>query len=570
MMARIPILQRRKRLMRSLPAGFMLAVLLGSGNVVAGGAPSADTGLTYDRTIRLGERMYREGLLPSGEPVQAIVKGDIPVEGTAFSCVSCHLRGGLGSIEGNVYTPPTNGSILFQPLKKIHKGVEIKYGEAPLRRPAYTDETLAEVIRSGIDPTGKVLNDIMPRYLLEDADIALLTSYLKSLSARFSPGVSDTSIRFATVIAEDVRAEDREAMLSALETYIAFKNNMRKNYQRTTTARDRMMAKAMSTSKEIEPRTLTLSRWVLKGPPETWGSQLEEYNRKEPPFVLLGGITGGEWEPIHRFCEENRIPCLFPNTDFPVISDSDWYTLYLSKGYFQEGEGAARYLNGKGELLQGKAIVQIVRASREGRGLADGFTRTWSALGHGAPVTITLKAGEELTRDTLLPLLAGEEPAVILLWDGPGALPALTVLAAGKNRPEMVFVSSGYLGEKMWSLPAQVRDFTYLTYPYRLPQDKPKSPMGVTINFQVADNKIAKQTYALVQVLSMAVMEIKGNYYRDTFLDVIGMSMDRVAPLYERLSFGPGQRYASKGCYIVQLTQGEKPELVKKSPWVIH
>jgi hypothetical protein len=46
--------------------------------------------------------------------------------------------------------------------------------------------------------------------------------------------------------------------------------------------------------------------------------------------------------------------------------------------------------------------------------------------------------------------------------------------------------------------------------------------------------------------------------------------MDQEVPLFERLSFGPGQRYASKGCYIVQLSKGEKPGLIKKSDWVIH
>ena len=63
---------------------------------------------------------------------------------------------------------------------------------------------------------------------------------------------------------------------------------------------------------------------------------------------------------------------------------------------------------------------------------------------------------------------------------------------------------------------------------------------------------------------------MKGNYYRDNFLDAIGMIDDLEVPLYVRLSFGPGQRYASKGCYIVQLSKGEKPVLVRKSDWVIQ
>lgn len=65
-------------------------------------------------------------------------------------------------------------------------------------------------------------------------------------------------------------------------------------------------------------------------------------------------------------------------------------------------------------------------------------------------------------------------------------------------------------------------------------------------------------------------MDMKGNFYRDYFLEVISMNRDVEFPLYERLSFGPGQRYASKGCYIVQLSNGAEPELVKKSDWVLH
>jgi hypothetical protein len=63
---------------------------------------------------------------------------------------------------------------------------------------------------------------------------------------------------------------------------------------------------------------------------------------------------------------------------------------------------------------------------------------------------------------------------------------------------------------------------------------------------------------------------MKEQFYRDYFLDIIAMSQDLDVPLYERLSFGPGQRYASKGCYIVQLGPGKKPELIKRSEWVIH
>ena len=177
---------------------------------------------------------------------------------------------------------------------------------------------------------------------------------------------------------------------------------------------------------------------------------MEEYNRKEPAFALIGGITKGEWKPIHQFSEDNHIPCLFPNTDFPVISRTDWYTLYLSKGYYQEGEAAARYLNNRGEFLKGRPIVQIVRDSREGRALQAGFQETWRELGHGELVTLTLKPGEKLAGDVMQRLLTKEKPGAVVLWDGSAALLELETLARDKNRPEMVFVSSSYLGKDVW------------------------------------------------------------------------------------------------------------------------
>ena len=74
----------------------------------------------------------------------------------------------------------------------------------------------------------------------------------------------------------------------------------------------------------------------------------------------------------------------------------------------------------------------------------------------------------------------------------------------------------------------------------------------------------------LQQAISQGLNLINDNLYRDHLLDVMSMQMDVVVRDYERLSFGPGQRYASKGCYIIQLGPGEVPELIQKSDWVIY
>ncbi len=384
--------------------------------------------------------------------------------------------------------------------------------------------------------------------------------------------MTDTTLRIATIISDDVSPEERDVMLAPLEDYFTYRNNSAKAYG--IGKRQSRMTETMLGSRDAAYLDLKLSLWVLKGPPQTWRGQLEEFYRAEPVFALLGGSTSGEWKPIHDFSEANRIPSLFPFTNLPVISETDWYTLYLSKGYYQEGEGAARYLNSRGDLLKGRAIVQIVRSSQEGRALTAGFLETWRDIGNQPPLTVTLKAEETLTAELLQQVLAKEKPAAVVIWDGPEALPALETLPAGKNMPEVVFVSSGYLGKDVWSLREGLRDFVYITYPFRLPQDEAGQRFSIPFmrNMEVKGDAqlILKRTYAVIQVLARALMDLKGEYYRDRFLDVIGMMADQQVPLYERLSFGPGQRYASKGCYIVQLGKGPNPELVKRSDWVIY
>ncbi len=541
------------------------------------GEENKPTPLSKEQIQQFGERMYRDGILPSGAPMKAFVSRDVPVEGTSFTCVSCHLRSGLGSIEGTVVTPPTDGKSLYKSRELFKKGFEQvpavrRYALALAPRPAYTDESLAACLTDGVDAGARTMNPIMPLYKLEKREMDILIRYLKSLSADLPPGVTDSTISFATVITDDVRKEDSDAMLAGIEFYIRQKNGLANAYKknpRTTKMALNMMGP------DLLRKKLILSKWYLRGAPETWGSQLEEYYKKEPVFALLGGITGGDWQPIHTFCETHRIPALFPVTDYPVISDTDWYTIYFSKGIYQEGEAAARYLNSLGELVKGKRIVEIVRRSKKGDALAAGFNKTWLNLGNSAVHIMTLSEKEPLTPEYLAGVMKTENPAVLVIWDGSDALPAIESLAAAETRPGVLLLSSGYLGDSIWNLKDNAREYTFFTYPYRLPQDDIRfdtfiKPLVKTAALDSSSKRILRQSYALSQVESQALMDLRGEYYRDFLLDAIGMMPDMEFPLYERLSFGPGQRYASKGCYIVQLGKGEKAELVRRSDWVIH
>jgi len=553
----------------------ILTLLLLSSSVYAGEQPTAASSANL---LRQGEKMYREGILPSGQPMQAMVSGDVPVSGTAFTCISCHLQSGLGSVEGTVVTPPTTGKILYQPKDIYKKDFEMvesvrRYSKALPMRPAYTDESLAAAISGGVDPAGRTMNRAMPVYALSDQDMAILINYLKNLSAEISPGVSEAEIRFATVITDEVSERDVAAMLAPLEYTISRKNSTAGLYK-TNPRLSKMAVRMMGP--DLVAKRFTLAKWRLQGPPGTWQTQLEDYYRREPVFALLGGITSGEWQPVHQFCEENHLPCLFPSTDFPVRSKSDWYTQYFSKGIYQEGEAAARYLNLQVGPAVDREIIQVVRQSPRGAALAEGFRDTWVALGHVTPVIISLQGVEPWGGESMRLALDRQKPTAILLWDdGAGALATLSMLTTETNRPRLVFTSASYLGSALNNIPEAARDFTYISYPHRLPQEDARydtllNPMTRGLDLSGEARTYFEQAYSVGDIMSRALVDMRGEYYRDFFLDNIGMMGDQDLPLYERLSFGPGQRYAAKGCYIVQLGQGPEPLLVKKSEWVVN
>lgn len=531
---------------------------------------------TREETLRLGERMYRDGLLPSGEAIKAFVSNDVPVKGTSFTCVSCHLRSGLGSIEGEVVTTPTNGRLLYQPRKPFVPGAEFvpfiaNYAKNLPVRPAYTDETLARLITTGVDPTGRSVLHVMPRYEIGERDMAIMLDYLKSLSDTLSPGVGKDLIKFATVIVEGSDPKAVESMLAPLQFSVDRKNSLAKAARKN----DRVARMGYNMLGDLSGTSFTLARWHLTGPPETWRSQLEEYYRKEPVFALLGGISPGEWEPVHRFCEENRIPNLFPIVDFPVLSETDWYTQYFSRGIRQEGEAAARYLNGMASLFKERPVVQVVRDNRRGRALARGFAETWQGAGHPSAQEVVLPAGERLTPGTVRRLIAEQNPAALVIWDDAGFLPALDGTGTGGQQPGLIVMASAtLLGKAFTSIPEPLRETLYLTYPYRLPQEESRFDISVRKvipgrNMADYDQTVLRQSFITGEVLGKALMEMRGEYYRDFLYDTIGMMTDMHYPLYERVSFGPGQRYASKGCYIVQLGKGSTPRVERRSEWVM-
>ena len=139
-------------------------------NVVALAAseqPALIASPNHEELVTLGKQIYRQGFSSTNRPVTAIVQGDVPFKGTQFTCISCHRRSGMGAIEGDRIVPPVTGLALYHSSDWFWTDIEnLTNNTLPSpnsnqrafsprlnykKRPAYTDQTLAQAIRAGLD-----------------------------------------------------------------------------------------------------------------------------------------------------------------------------------------------------------------------------------------------------------------------------------------------------------------------------------------------------------------------------------------------------------------------------------
>jgi len=500
---------------------------------------------TQDLPVAAGKRIYQNGQLLNGEAVRATVIGDTSLKGAPMACVSCHRRSGFGTVEGKVLTPAVTGDLLFQ---------EKKFGK--YKRPAYTDETLARAIREGIDPTGRTLEPLMPHYVFDDENLRALIAYLKTLSTKPAPGVTAETIRFATVITDDVKADDRKAMLEVLDRFIKDKNGG----ARQEAARAKSRTANVKKNHYLFYRKWELSTWELKGPPDSWRVQLEKYYQQQPVFALLSGISTGGWQPIHRFCEDTGIPCLLPITDRPVIASSDFYTLYFSRGLTLEAEIIARHLGHQARTGPAKRIVQVFRNDESGRLMSSAFRAAWEKQGGGSVENQVFARDQKFTSGLWKRFAGRVKPSVLLLWLPREDLAGLEGLAGNSpGVPETVYLSRGMIGEAALNIPAEARGKILLAYPYNLPH--PGKPQFLREESWLRLKKItageksikAKAVFACA-LAGEALMHLENIFSREYFLERIEHMLDSSAltSIYPQVSLGPDQRYVVKGSYIVK------------------
>ena len=517
-----------------------------------------------DTAQDVGRSIYMHGALSTGEPLLADRQDGVHTQGGDAACVNCHQRSGLGTTEGKKSIPPITGRYLFRPRAAQDTDLDLPYVEGiRADRDPYTDATLARAIREGLNSEGKPLDYLMPRFALSDRDMAALIAYLKGLDRRTVPGVTPTVLHFATIVTPDADPVKRRGMLDVLNQFFADKNAFLRGPS------PRLLSTHIVKFKVY--RHWQLHLWELHGEPATWQQQLERHLAEQPVLAVISGLGGRTWQPIHAFCEKEALPCLFPNVEAPPAgADHDFYSLYFSQGVLLEARLIARgILNPHGGDVP-KLVRQIYRVGDSGelaaRALAaslaqHGITVRNHALAEGAPSGQSVAAAVRQAADA----------DALVLWLRADDIAALK----GAPPPTGTVYMSGTLGGlENAPLPANWRSDTDLAYPVGLPAQR-----LINLDFAlgwfrirkipVVDLRVQADTYLACGLVSEALNRMVDTFVPDYLVERMQEMIEHriITGYYPRLSLATGQRFASKGGYLVRFADAQGSRLLADGGW---
>jgi len=491
--------------------------------------------------VNAGRAIYRDGVLTSGASLVARRAGSDAVEGTAAACANCHQRSGLGLSEGAVVTPPVSAPVLFEkavPTPAGRRAPGMEFRDYPFRtRPAYDDATLARAIREGVNPAGETLKDLMPRYTLADADMNALVAYLHTLSAQPSPGVVGNRVQVATVITPDASPQQRDEYLGVMRACAA------------------------------DHPEWQLHEWTLQGPTATWPGQLRERNTREPVFAVLSGVGGIDWAPVQRFCEAQSVPCLFPNVIVPGARVPGWYTFYFFRGVELEATVFMAEIKRRHGERPVPRVMQVI-----GKGAAP--------RGGSLMLDSLYDAGIQLEEDEKDVSKLGEDD-VLILWQSPEELAALMKRVPMPPKGTLVLVSGLLAGLEDAPLNPAWKAVAQVSYPYdaaarwKLRMDRNLKPWLARHHLKAGDMRLQGNTLAACNVFSESLLRMNGKFMRDYLVETIenyptAMGNAPAPEAFPRFSLGPGQRFSSKGAYLVRFVSPQDKRVTPvRDEWIV-
>lgn len=465
-----------------------------------------------------GKRLYREGLSSSDAQLTARVgASDISVPASVLPCASCHGNDGRGRSEGGVRPP----SLDWQRLA-LGQGER----ESNSRRyPAYSDASLARVIRSGIDPAGNRLDPAMPRFELTLADQRNLTAYLKRLGEERDPGVQENTLRLGTLLPQQgPLAEAGRVVRAVLEDSVEQLNRLGGVHGRRVQLVVQDPGYDPVSTQQALQALLQQQVFALVAPVAPL-LQTQALERAGVPLIGSTPRTGGAslvFDPLPSVPEQLLSVALHARE-----------TLRLEN-------------------------LQIVYAGADQAADAEALRQRLQQLGWSPPppqeAVATQAAGEGIVfvgRAQAFAELAGRLQAV--------------------GRTPYLFAASAQVASAVPGLPAQWSQRVFLAYPF-VPGDWTAQGRAALAGMQRRQGLDARQaslqvsTLCAWRLLTEALQQVGRDASREQLLAALEQLHDVDTGLTPLLGFGPGRRQGLAGAHVVAVSL-PGPRFVEVAPY---
>ncbi len=244
----------------------------------------------------------------------------------------------------------------------------------------------------------------------------------------------------------------------------------------------------------------------------------------------------------------------------PVVAEQDFYDVYLSKGVLIEAQLIAERLQrlrdaGGRAHPERQRVVQIVRRGDIGEDAAAELRRALPSHAFEL-VDRVLEPGSDATR--LQEALSASGPGgALILWLRPGDLASLP---AQPPAEAAVFVSGIMAGLERAPLAGPWRATAWMAYPFDLPERR-RARMAYPLGWMqfkqipVVDERTQADTY----LACLATAEtVRLEMHLGTRL---------LTGYYPRVGLAAGQRFASKGGFLVRFAGPDGTHLVADGDW---
>jgi ABC-type branched-subunit amino acid transport system substrate-binding protein len=501
---------------------------------------TGERGLTAEE--RRGKMIYLRGESPSGKEIKAIV-GELDLPASTVTCAGCHGQRGEGKTEGGV----TAGNLTWSNLVKTYGHTH----PSGRKHGPFDEKLFTRSLVQGLDPAGNKMAVAMPLFEMAPEDVADLIAYLKRIEADHDPGLTETSVKVATILPQQgALAEIGAAMKDVLTTYFANVNDKGGIYNR------RIELETIETGTDAAA-TAANARKLVKG------GQV---------FAMVSGLSAGADKELVSLTQEAEMPFMGPLTLLPQTGfQSNRNVFYLLPGTSEQARALVNFATRSKPELK-KSRLAIVHSQNE-LALAAAEAIEDQARKKGWTITKKSYSGKLVDATGIAATLKGEGVEAVFFLGAGGEEAVFINAAAAANWTPNVFLIGALAGKELvQSVPLSFKDHVFLSFP-TVPGDV--TPEGLAElralqeKYKFATRHVASQlmAFAAAKIFTEALKRAGRDLSREKLVTALEGLYEYETGVTPSITFGPNRRVGAMGGYVVSIDPAKR-EFVSASGWV--